>query len=72
MKPFGSLPRCFQRRKQSDFVCKGVNEQSKIWDGDFLTKEEVSTISGVKCGSGRMRWRKPTALPLKPTLLFGT
>jgi Xaa-Pro aminopeptidase len=48
MKPFCSLPRCFQRRKQSDFVCKEVNEQSKIWDGDFLTKEEVSTISGVK------------------------
>jgi hypothetical protein len=22
--------------------------KAKIWDGDFLTKEEVSTISGVK------------------------
>lgn len=27
---------------------KEVSESSKIWDGDFLTKEEVSTISGVK------------------------
>jgi hypothetical protein len=23
--------------------------KAKIWDGDFLTKEEVSTISSKKC-----------------------
>jgi Xaa-Pro aminopeptidase len=37
-------------KKKTERFCfvKEVNEQSKIWDGDFLTKEEVSTISGVK------------------------
>jgi Xaa-Pro aminopeptidase len=43
-------PDAFKEENRAILFVKEVNEQSKIWDGDFLTKEEVSTISGVKCG----------------------
>ncbi|SEA63479.1 aminopeptidase P Metallo peptidase. MEROPS family M24B [Flavobacterium gillisiae] len=41
-------PDAFKEENREVLFVKEVNEQSKIWDGDFLTKEEVSTISGVK------------------------
>ena len=41
-------PDAFKEENRAILFVKEVNEQSKIWDGDFLTKEEVSTISGVK------------------------
>ncbi|MCV9930160.1 Xaa-Pro aminopeptidase [Flavobacterium sp. LS1R49] len=41
-------PDAFKEENRAILFVKEVNEHTKLWDGDFLTKEEVSAISGVK------------------------
>ncbi|TDE01573.1 aminopeptidase P family protein [Flavobacterium hiemivividum] len=41
-------PDAIKEENREILFVKEVSEQSKIWDGDFLTKEAVSRISGVK------------------------
>ena len=41
-------PDAFKKENREILFVKEVSEHSKIWEGDFLTKEKVSQISGVK------------------------
>ncbi|NGY38956.1 M24 family metallopeptidase [Flavobacterium sp. XN-5] len=41
-------PDAIKEENREILFVKEVSEQSKIWDGDFLAKEAVSRISGVK------------------------
>ena len=41
-------PDAFKEENQAILFVKEVSEHTLIWDGDFLTKEKVSTISGIK------------------------
>lgn len=41
-------PDAFIPENRAILFVKEVSELSKLWDGDFLTKEQVTTISGVK------------------------
>lgn len=41
-------PDAIKEENREILFVKEVSEQSKIWDGDFLTKEGASSISGVK------------------------
>jgi len=41
-------PDAFKEENRAILFVKEVTEMTLIWDGDFLTKEKVSTISGIK------------------------
>ncbi|RKR11053.1 aminopeptidase P [Flavobacterium sp. 90] len=41
-------PDAFKEENRTILFVKEVTEMTLIWDGDFLTKEKVSTISGIK------------------------
>jgi len=41
-------PDAFKEENRAILFVKEVSEHTLIWDGDFLTKEKVSTISGIK------------------------
>jgi Xaa-Pro aminopeptidase len=41
-------PDAFKEENRAVLFVKEVNEHTKLWEGDFLTKEEVSKISGIK------------------------
>ncbi|MFB3389063.1 aminopeptidase P N-terminal domain-containing protein [Flavobacterium sp. LAR06] len=41
-------PDAFKEENRAILFVKEVSEQTLIWDGDFLTKEKVSAISGIK------------------------
>jgi len=41
-------PDAFKKENRAILFVKEVSEHTLIWDGDFLTKEKVSTISGIK------------------------
>lgn len=41
-------PDAFKEENQAILFVKEVTEHTLIWDGDFLTKEKVSAISGIK------------------------
>ncbi|MBF4465542.1 aminopeptidase P family protein [Flavobacterium sp. LC2016-12] len=41
-------PDAFKEENQAILFVKEVSEHTLIWDGDFLTKEKVSAISGIK------------------------
>lgn len=42
------FPEAYKEENRAILFVKEVNEQTLIWDGDFLTKEEVTVISGIK------------------------
>ena len=41
-------PDAHKEENRTILFIKEVNEHTKLWDGDFLTKEEASAISGIK------------------------
>lgn len=41
-------PEAFKEENRAILFVKEVSEHTKLWEGDFLTKEEVAKISGVK------------------------
>jgi Xaa-Pro aminopeptidase len=41
-------PDAFKEENRAVLFVKEVSEQTLIWDGDFLSKEKVSAISGIK------------------------
>jgi Xaa-Pro aminopeptidase len=41
-------PDAYKEENRSILFIKAVTEQSKVWDGNFLTQEEASKISGIK------------------------
>jgi Xaa-Pro aminopeptidase len=41
-------PDAFKEENRAVLFVKEVSEHTLIWDGDFLTKEKVSAISGIK------------------------
>lgn len=41
-------PDAYKEKNRTILFIKEVNEHTKLWDGDFLTKEEASAISGIK------------------------
>lgn len=41
-------PDAFKEENREILFVKEVNEQTLIWEGDFLTKDQVTTISGIK------------------------
>lgn len=41
-------PDAFKEENRAILFIKEVNEHTLIWEGDFLTKEKVSAISGIK------------------------
>ena len=41
-------PDAFKKENRAILFVKEVSEHTLIWDGDFLTKEKVSAISGIK------------------------
>lgn len=41
-------PDAFKEENREILFVKEVNEQTLIWEGDFLTKEQVIAISGIK------------------------
>lgn len=41
-------PDAYKEENRTILFVKEVSAHTKLWDGDFLTKEEVSAISGVK------------------------
>lgn len=41
-------PDAYKEENRAILFVKEVNEHTKLWEGDFLTKEEVSKISGIK------------------------
>ena len=41
-------PEAFKEENRAILFVKEVNEQTLIWEGDFLTKEQVTAISGMK------------------------
>ncbi|OXA66473.1 X-Pro aminopeptidase [Flavobacterium aquidurense] len=41
-------PDAFKEENRAILFVKEVSEQTLIWDGDFLSKEKVSAISGIK------------------------
>lgn len=41
-------PDAYKEENRAILFVKEVSEHTKLWDGDFLTKEEVSAISGIK------------------------
>lgn len=41
-------PDAYKEENRTILFIKEVNEHTKLWDGDFLTKEEASAISGIK------------------------
>jgi Xaa-Pro aminopeptidase len=41
-------PDAFKEENRAVLFVKEVSEHTKLWEGDFLTKEEVSKISGIK------------------------
>ena len=41
-------PDAYKEENRTILFIKEVNEHTKLWDGDFLTKEEASVISGIK------------------------
>mgnify|MGYP003451817761 CR=1 FL=1 len=41
-------PEAFKEENRAILFVKEVNEQTLIWEGDFLTKEQVTAISGIK------------------------
>ncbi|TPG40230.1 aminopeptidase P family protein [Flavobacterium pectinovorum] len=41
-------PDAFKEENKAILFVKEVSEQTLIWEGDFLTKEKVSAISGIK------------------------
>lgn len=41
-------PNAYKEENQIILFIKEVNEHTKLWDGDFLTKEEARAISGIK------------------------
>lgn len=41
-------PDAFKEENRAILFVKEVSEHTKLWEGDFLTKEEASRISGVK------------------------
>lgn len=41
-------PDAFKEENRAILFVKEVSEHTLIWDGDFLTKEKVSAISGIK------------------------
>jgi len=42
------FPNAFKEENQIILFIKEVNEHTRLWDGDFLTKEEARAISGIK------------------------
>jgi Xaa-Pro aminopeptidase len=42
------FPDAIKNENKEILFVKEVSEHSKIWDGDFLTKEEATAISGIK------------------------
>ena len=42
------FPNAYKEENQIILFIKEVNEHTKLWDGDFLTKEEARAISGIK------------------------
>jgi Xaa-Pro aminopeptidase len=42
------FPDAVKNENKEILFVKEVSEHSKIWDGDFLTKEEATAISGIK------------------------
>ena len=42
------FPDAFKEENRAVLFVKEVNEHSLIWEGDFLTKEQVKAISGIK------------------------
>jgi Xaa-Pro aminopeptidase len=45
-------PNAFKEENRAILFVKEVSEHTKLWEGDFLTKAEVSKISGIK----NVRW----------------
>ena len=41
-------PDAFKEENKAILFVKEVSEHTKLWEGDFLTKEEVTSISGIK------------------------
>lgn len=41
-------PEAFKEENRAILFVKEVNEQTLIWEGDFLTKTQVTAISGIK------------------------
>lgn len=41
-------PDAHKEENRTILFIKEVNEHTKLWDGDFLTKEEAAAISGIK------------------------
>lgn len=41
-------PDAFKEENREILFVKEVNEQTLIWEGDFLTKDQVTAISGIK------------------------
>ncbi|WP_225876809.1 aminopeptidase P family protein [Flavobacterium muglaense] len=41
-------PDAFKEENRAILFVKEVNEQTLIWEGDFLTKEQVTAISGIR------------------------
>lgn len=41
-------PNAYKEENRAILFVKEVNEHTKLWDGDFLSKEEVTSISGIK------------------------
>jgi len=41
-------PNAFKEENRAILFVKEANEQTLIWDGDFLSKEKVTAISGIK------------------------
>ena len=41
-------PEAYKQENRAILFVKEVNEQTLIWEGDFLTKEQVTAISGIK------------------------
>jgi Xaa-Pro aminopeptidase len=41
-------PDAYKEENRAILFVKEVNEHTKLWDGDFLTKDEATAISGIK------------------------
>ncbi|MDN3673236.1 Xaa-Pro aminopeptidase [Flavobacterium branchiarum] len=41
-------PNAYKEENRAILFVKEVNEHTKLWEGDFLSKEEVTSISGIK------------------------
>ncbi|KIA97060.1 X-Pro aminopeptidase [Flavobacterium sp. KMS] len=42
------FPNAYKEENRAILFVKEVSEHTKLWDGDFLTKEEATAISGIK------------------------